>query len=1452
MAPPTGKEGDTGTGMAPASSKRGRPAGTKKTQEERENASKKRAARKKETQGMKQGLAAFVTRQDEETKGETATATANEDADAVLPPRVELEPQPIHLNGDDDGSDSDAGEDDDDDGEDIFDDLEPNGTVQNYLQHVFERLKEETKQNTLVIVDRWLMKLLCENDWLIPSARAEFVCSKLGIEYDEPAYYRDVYVWLPDIRFKEDPRCPQCERPACVHGWQTQHFGRIIITLYGHYYIISRRYKCNHCEAQAMQLREIAARAAAAHGGTTEDVHRTNESHPYTFMGYNTRSRELLPDGLGERFPAFLTHRGGVDMSVLDLMRPLFATGVRPDQIAQLLLELATKKYHREYLQREHKIARERRGLNQTYKLGVLFSEFSDKTKYCGLCPSAKFVSHVYKLFSESIRPHLDREVKKRGADYLRWDVSFKEAKKLCRYRGKPIFKGLVTATNEIGEIRIQFHIVTDGHDQMLNALREFRNTISQHGQPSPTFVFSDKPSDDFPFFCKELPRILEKQHELDDALKNTPIVISEQVADCVVEQSKITTVCGIREVELQVAALRDHLSQLPVKSRVLSLDTEYEYGSKTQFPPHGRDKVALIQIGFCLNPGGEARALLIQCRRLQELPISLLALFRDSTVTFVGVRVKVDIDHIAADFRCPDLAVRMKYTELAAMAKDRGVVNDARTGLAKLVLILLHENMDKDNTVRSSKWAHRVLTDRQKKYAALDAIKSMEVYLKLLPLPDYTQRLKSCEAKAGITIDIVAPRGKVGSDGMGTIAAFATVLEGVCWDPARREDISIRRTSQSSRRRGETRVVEVSKLFAPQLVAPGYKVTESTGQQRKATLGDFKAESMPFRVELPLTMLKRHDPSTDNLQETAEIVDPEGTDLSESRWCRSESTEEKEEDEIAGLEGRDSLTVAEMAEIQYLLTVATECRGMGTSQHKLDKPPDSIVDRFRSVLGDPFHIMDRPKVPIKHECKKAYFVAFMEAVFAWDPQILEDAKNALKTSGMSDEEIEAKMYYNVSFFLECVPRVVLPPRFLYWRVRNVFATFGPKVDSSGKPLFNDAAWKKANNILKEIIAGFYSDPPGISFYVQKMDEKGEPQTNRYGMPVLFCMRGTNLTESAHKQMLMSIGQWCSGIEMSDATRAEYRHRYNHRMSERRRMGFPRIGHYDTWLFDAIQILVDHNHNVLLFPFWCNSHDRLDTAESFGTVPLQSDELTMKVNHLSISPKLTREQHYLAKKQNVKIPFTPFSHPDERKLLARLILECPSADDEQMALGWVQHVNGTTILPKLAVYIRNEREHFARNQCIKDMMKETEAETAKLKDVNIQLQPQLDSSEHNHVDLSEPGDEMPMLQPLSWPAPELPRPLLPTVAARGYAHAQGFVMIGGVQIGIRDELPPNTMQTLRRRGERSTDRKVRRNRQCMRCNRYNGSLAESCRGRTPYYGEKGCQYFDAEGNARDY
>ena len=70
---------------------------------------------------------------------------------------------------------------------------------------------------------------------------------------------------------------------------------------------------------------------------------RAKNDTQYSFMGYDARSRQRLPHGYGDEFPAFLTHRGGVDKGVIDLMRPACDKGLRPEALASILLELHSK-----------------------------------------------------------------------------------------------------------------------------------------------------------------------------------------------------------------------------------------------------------------------------------------------------------------------------------------------------------------------------------------------------------------------------------------------------------------------------------------------------------------------------------------------------------------------------------------------------------------------------------------------------------------------------------------------------------------------------------------------------------------------------------------------------------------------------------------------------------------------------------------------------------------------------------------------------------------------------------------------------------------------------------------------------------------------------------------------------------------------------------------------------
>lgn len=282
-------------------------------------------------------------------QGASEDEMSEDDEAADHLPRREVRPEDVHAELDEDEQ-LDGSE------------AEP-GVMGTYLKAVFDRLHSEVcgKASRCALEDKWLLGLLKAPgaDWWLRAGLAESVCAKLGLEFSQPSYYRDIYVWLPDMRWGHEamPPCVECETAAQVgpHCFRDNHFARRIGGLKSHYFTMSRRYICGCCEDKAAK-----AKQAAEDAGLSVEASTDTESQ-YTFMGWDARSRARLPFGYGEEFPAFLTHRGGIDTEVIDLMRPLYDKGLRPEALSATILELHTKAHTKAYIKSELLLERDRR-----------------------------------------------------------------------------------------------------------------------------------------------------------------------------------------------------------------------------------------------------------------------------------------------------------------------------------------------------------------------------------------------------------------------------------------------------------------------------------------------------------------------------------------------------------------------------------------------------------------------------------------------------------------------------------------------------------------------------------------------------------------------------------------------------------------------------------------------------------------------------------------------------------------------------------------------------------------------------------------------------------------------------------------------------------------------------------------------------------------------------------
>ena len=399
------------------------------------------------------------------------------------------------------------------------------------------------------------------------------------------AYYRDVFIWLPDVMWPGllniknpmMPCCPNCKTNARVgpHCFRENSAGRLIIGLEENYYCISRRYICSECEDKA-KIQPQQVRDLATSLGVIAEVGEVDDE-AYTFMAWNMNVLPLYPYDRGSKFPAWLSWRAGVDKVLLRQMRPLFDGGFRPGAYSRLLLELHSLRYLDYCLEHENEIkAKLESPMSDAMTVDAPLGDFGDKMKYNDHVPTGRYLSRIYCEFHRTIRPHLSAEVKKRDADRLDWDVSYKESKHLCKYKGRSVFKGYVTALNSIGEVRIQFHVFSDSHEQMVSALEAFKLTQANFGMPGIRLFTTDNPTADKDFFLSELPSLQAQQDKFDAIVQKTDTTSVMEVDGPIAYDFRKLTIQVVSQSNEMVQKMNAIIDDI-MRTGVIGLDAKWD-----------------------------------------------------------------------------------------------------------------------------------------------------------------------------------------------------------------------------------------------------------------------------------------------------------------------------------------------------------------------------------------------------------------------------------------------------------------------------------------------------------------------------------------------------------------------------------------------------------------------------------------------------------------------------------------------------------------------------------------------------------------------------------------------------------------------------------------------------------------------------------------------------------
>lgn len=300
-----------------------------------------------------------------------------------------------------------------------FNNLEENSVVWNYV-------KSKTAD---IAAGGYNDQVKAGNSWIMPpdpviTLRAALMDGKNPSP--DVFYYPRIYIFEPHVMYPGiKVACPLCNKESKPKGWA--HSPRRIVDMDDCFFLQSRRYEC------------------------------TSESCKHHFTAASsTECMQAFPRFIQLCFPALLSKRSGVSVSLLSLISKSVDHGIGPTALAAMVKENHTLR-HTVFETQYYNIIQTyltgqqlyvysfRQKLKDDSSVVPKFSSFAEKTGYSGFTPSAPYLMSVFLRDTERKRAYFDLEVQRRSGKVYSFDHSFKVTKHIHKVNGTKTFEGLHT-----------------------------------------------------------------------------------------------------------------------------------------------------------------------------------------------------------------------------------------------------------------------------------------------------------------------------------------------------------------------------------------------------------------------------------------------------------------------------------------------------------------------------------------------------------------------------------------------------------------------------------------------------------------------------------------------------------------------------------------------------------------------------------------------------------------------------------------------------------------------------------------------------------------------------------------------------------------------------------------------------------------------------------------------
>ncbi|GAA6037483.1 hypothetical protein JCM8097_008210 [Rhodosporidiobolus ruineniae] len=508
-----------------------------------------------------------------------------------------------------------------------------------------------------------------------PSLSSSFYNGRMPQPHE--VYPARFYYWDPFPLVQGGATCPSCRSTLTRHGFSNRP--RRVCDLDSVIYLFGQRYRCRG---------------------------KSGDKGCGTFIAWDRRLLAQVPQFLLSDFPFVLSYRGGCTVGVFNAYRMALQHGTGPVAFASSLRRQHQLEYDRRRVAYLQAIADRHFDGSGTPKFDPehppavysSFSSFDDSNGYYPYVPSSKWLQAQYVRFILEHKVEMEQHISMLSCQIMQMDHSHKITKFICRVEGQPVFIGLLSVTNEYGELKVCNLVPTKSHDSFVPALEAMKQHLELYGHPPVKIVYTDNVGGDGGM----LRSVFESLNNVAPAVDGSS---RPDLPSFPTPSSSSNSLVLLSTLSTTNNAL-DSLLALSERDEVVGLDIEWNVAEGPFGAKERGEMTAVVQVAW------REQVFVIQLariyRREKSLPLSLLHLLLSESVVKAGVQVSQDVSLLLKDFRnllpqAVPLAVKpVKVLELAALAKEKGV-KMSRYSLDSLVAGVLKQNLPKPSSLRIS-----------------------------------------------------------------------------------------------------------------------------------------------------------------------------------------------------------------------------------------------------------------------------------------------------------------------------------------------------------------------------------------------------------------------------------------------------------------------------------------------------------------------------------------------------------------------------------------------------------------------------------------------------------------------------------------------------------------------------------------------------------------------------